>query len=168
MQTAMHSRNFEIIMFCLLTIVLVGIFILSPWQEVVRAQAPTPSDDEVNQIARQLFCPVCENVPLDECQIAACEQWRELIRQKLAEGWTEDEIKSFFVAQYGDRVLGAPPRRGSHWLLYVLPPVVFLVGLALLFSKLTRRPELQDETTNGIGDPYLQKVEQDLNNMDDG
>ena len=33
----------------------------------VSAQQPTPSDDEVNAIARQLYCPVCENTPLDVC-----------------------------------------------------------------------------------------------------
>jgi cytochrome c-type biogenesis protein CcmH len=164
----MKSKRLEVINVSLLTIILVGIFVLSPWQAKVRAQSPMTSDDEVNQIARQLYCPVCENVPLDECQIAACDQWRELIRQQLNDGWTEDEIKSFFVAQYGDRVLGEPPRRGSHWLLYVLPPVIFLVGLGLLFSKLNRKPQIQNEIINGNEDPYLQKVEQDLNNMDDG
>ena len=53
------------------------------------AQQPTPSDDEVNAIAKQLFCPVCENTPLDVCPTQACAQWRELIREKLAAGWSE-------------------------------------------------------------------------------
>ena len=163
----MISRKHNALKFCLL-IILIGITFLFPTYELkVRAQAPTPSDDEVNQIARQLFCPVCENVPLDECQIAACDQWRELIRQKLGEGYAEDEIKAFFVAQYGDRVLGVPPRRGTHWLLYVLPPAIFLFGLGLLYSKLKRGHELTNENANGSKDPYLQKVEQDLANLHD-
>ena len=36
-----------------------------------------PSDDEVNAIAEQLYCPVCENVPLDVCGTQACADWRE-------------------------------------------------------------------------------------------
>ena len=56
------------------------------------AQGSGPSDDDVNEVARQLYCPVCENIPLDTCGTAACEQWRGIIRDKLAEGWTADEI----------------------------------------------------------------------------
>ena len=134
------------------------------WAE---AQTPTPSDDEVNRIAGQLYCPVCENVPLDECQTAACDQWRELIRQKLAEGWSEDEIKTFFVDQYGDRVLGTPPRRGVNWLLYVLPPLVFLAGLGLLITRLNRGAGSPTSDAKKITDPYLQKVEQDLEDLED-
>lgn len=76
-----------------------------------------PTQDEVNAIAKQLYCPVCENVPLDVCGTQACAQWRELIREKLVEGWTEDEIKEYFSNQYGDRVLSEPPARGLNWLV---------------------------------------------------
>ncbi|HEY5271286.1 MAG TPA: cytochrome c-type biogenesis protein [Anaerolineales bacterium] len=99
----------------------------------VSAQQPTPSDDQVNAIARQLYCPVCENTPLDVCPTTACHQWRELIRQMLAEGKTEAEIKQYFVDYYGARVLSEPPRTGINWLVYVVPPVAFLAGVTLLF-----------------------------------
>ncbi|MEA4909549.1 MAG: cytochrome c-type biogenesis protein CcmH [Chloroflexi bacterium] len=102
----------------------------------VHAQEPTPSDDDVNAIAKQLYCPVCENIPLDVCPTQACAQWRELIYQKLEQGWGEQQIKDYFVAQYGDRVLAEPPRRGLNWLVYVLPAVFFLGGAVILFGVL--------------------------------
>src|SRR5512145_1866317 len=68
------------------------------------AQGPTPTDDEVNRIAKQLYCPVCESTPLDVCPTEACRQWRDLIRTMLSEGKSEEEIKQYFVAQYGARV----------------------------------------------------------------
>lgn len=149
------------------SILIAGFVLLEILPITVKAQTPTPSDDDVNRIASQLFCPVCENVPLDECQTAACEQWRELIRQKLVEGWSDEEIKEFFVAQYGDRVVGAPPRRGATWLLYVLPPLGFLIGLGLLIKRLNRKSESEPSTDALPKDPYLQKVEQDLEEMDE-
>ena len=97
------------------------------------AQQPTPSDDEVNAIARQLFCPVCENTPLDVCPTQACRDWRELIRQMLAEEKTPDEIKQYFVDHYGARVLSEPPRAALNWLVYIVPPLVFLTGVYFLF-----------------------------------
>src|SRR5512138_1525512 len=66
------------------------------------AQTPQPSDDQVNAVAKELYCPVCENIPLDVCPTQACAQWRELIGDKLAQGWTAEQIKSYFVEQYGD------------------------------------------------------------------
>src|SRR4030065_2386407 len=63
----------------------------------VAAQQPTPSDDEVNAIAKQLFCPVCEHTPLEVCPTQACAQWRELIRETLSEVWSEERIKNYFV-----------------------------------------------------------------------
>lgn len=99
----------------------------------VSAQQPTPSDDQVNAIASQLFCPVCENTPLDVCSTQACHDWRELIRQMLAEGKSEAEIKQYFVDHYGARVLSEPPAAGLNWLVYIVPPVAFLAGVFLLY-----------------------------------
>lgn len=127
-------------------------------------QSEPPSDDQVNQIAEQLYCPVCENVPLDECTTAACQQWRELIRQRLAQGWTEEEIKDYFVAQYGDKVLGEPPRRGLNWLLYLFPPLIFLLGLALMVTKFKHSHKAVDNVEDI--DPYLLQVERDLEDKD--
>jgi cytochrome c-type biogenesis protein CcmH len=98
----------------------------------VAAQEPTPSDDEVNAVARKLYCPVCENVPLDVCPTEACSDWREQIREKLAAGWTEEEIDAYFAAQYGDRVLAQPPRQGFNWLAYLVPLVLMLLGAAVV------------------------------------
>ena len=101
--------------------------------KVASAQQPTPSDDQVNAIARQLFCPVCQNTPLDVCPTEACHQWRELIRQMLAEGKSEATIKQYFVDNYGARVLSEPPPSGFNWLIYIVPPVAFLAGAYLLY-----------------------------------
>ena len=92
-----------------------------------------PTDDEVNAIAKQMFCPVCENTPLDVCPTQACAEWRELIREKLALGWTDDQIKQYFVEQFGDRVLASPPARGINWLVYIIPPLTFIAGAVILY-----------------------------------
>jgi cytochrome c-type biogenesis protein CcmH len=79
------------------------------------AQQDQPvTDDQVNAIAKQLYCPVCENIPLDVCGTQACAQWRELIREKLSQGWTDAQIKQYFADQYGDRVLAQPPAEGLN------------------------------------------------------
>jgi cytochrome c-type biogenesis protein CcmH len=102
----------------------------------VLAQDTPPTDDEVNAIAKQLFCPVCENTPLDVCPTEACRDWRVHIRTMLAEGKSEDEILQYFTDQYGDKVRSTPPATGLNWLVYVLPPAVILIAAWLLFRSL--------------------------------
>ncbi|MCB0103870.1 MAG: cytochrome c-type biogenesis protein CcmH [Anaerolineales bacterium] len=152
-----------------LVLVLTGLF-----YQTASAQDTAPTDDEVNAIAKQLFCPVCENTPLDVCPTEACRQWRELIRQMLAEGKTEQEIKDYFVANYGARVLSEPPRTGFNWLVYLVPPVLILAGAFALFNafKEWTKPK-SAEAGSGQGeeagsssdeDDYIQRLEEELKN----
>src|SRR5690349_4717024 len=115
------------------SITLLVLFLATIWVGAASAQPPTPSDDDVNQIAQQMYCPVCENTPLDVCPTQACAQWRALIREKLAAGWTEAQIKQYFVEQYGARVLAEPPREGWYLLIYILPPLLLLSGVYIVY-----------------------------------
>ncbi|OGO65029.1 MAG: hypothetical protein A2030_02650 [Chloroflexi bacterium RBG_19FT_COMBO_50_10] len=149
---------------------LLGLLVVS----TVLAQQPTPSDDQVNVIAKQLYCPVCENIPLDVCPTTACAQWRELIRQKLALGWSEQQIKDYFVQQYGARVLGTPPPKGINWLVYLVPPVAILAGVYVLYRVFIswKRPIQQGEVQPSTPDPpaltdenqdeYIQRLEEEV------
>ena len=132
------------------------------------AQDGEPTDDDVNKIAKQLFCPVCESTPLDVCPTEACRQWRELIRQMLAEGKSEDEIIDHFVTQYGVRVLNEPPNR---WASYLVPALAFLAGAFLLFrgfrmwiKPVETEPDLpvKDEAEPVGQDDYMKKFEEEL------
>lgn len=130
-------------------------------------EADTPTDDEVNAIAKELYCPVCENVPLDVCPTQACAQWRATIREKLALGWTEREIKDYFVQQYGDRVLATPPAEGFNWLIYLLPGAAFIAGAYILGrAVLSWRQESQERSLvpedEAPEDPYIQRLEDEL------
>jgi cytochrome c-type biogenesis protein CcmH len=138
------------------------------------APAPTPSDDQVNAVAKQLYCPVCENIPLDVCPTQACAQWRDLIRQKLAAGWSGEQIKQYFAAQYGDRVLGVPPRQGPNmivnYLFYVLIGVSLLTGIFVLarvlsgMRKNANRNVPQVDATSPSG-AYVNRIEEDLRRL---
>lgn len=124
------------------------------------------SDDQVNGVAHQLYCPICQNISLDVCPTEACARWRELIRQKLAAGWSVQQIKDYFATQYGNQVLPEPPLQGFNWLAYLLPLLVFLAVLVTagsLFIRYKRRaagavpppPTIQD-------DPYVARLEEEL------
>ena len=141
-------------------------------QRAAMAQQPTPSDDAVNAIASQLFCPVCENTPLDVCPTQACAQWRELIREKLAAGWSETQIIDYFIEQYGARVVGVPPAIGQdlllYWLLYLILGVSVLGGIFLLYKAVRNRDqsaEKQPAAETVVQPPsneYVARMEEEL------
>jgi cytochrome c-type biogenesis protein CcmH len=132
------------------------------------AQGPTPTDDEVNRIAKQLYCPVCESTPLDVCPTEACRQWRDLIRTMLSEGKSEEEIQQYFVAQYGARVLAEPPNR---LVTYLVPAVAILLGALMLFRgfQMWMKPSTTEADAQGteqevqpVQDPYVARLEEEL------
>lgn len=160
----------------LLFFLLLAITAVTAQTALAQEVQPTPSDDEVNRVAKQMYCPVCENIPLDVCPTTACAEWRELIRLKLSEGYTDQEIKDYFAVQYGDRVLAEPPRRGLNWLVYALPAAFFLGGLVILSRVLTsmrRKTVVQaaapaQDTKPAVtdDDPYIKQLEDELKKKD--
>jgi len=141
------------------------------------AQGSDPTDDDVNAVAKQLYCPVCENIPLDACGTAACEQWRGIIYDKLKEGWSEDQIKDYFVAQYGDRVLAEPPKQGFNWLAYLVPGLVFAGGSFLLYRGFDQwkksAPAAEESAKKSLDedpsrDVYISRVEDELKKRSGG
>ena len=149
----------------LLVGLLAGLLVVS----VAAAQEPTParrpSPDDVNRVARQLYCPVCENEPLDVCQTSACVQWKAQIGQFLAEGKSDEEIKQIFVERFGLRVLGEPPVP----LLWILPVIVVLLGgvyVVRMIRRLSQRgaaaPAPTAPEATATGDEYRDRVEREL------
>src|SRR5262245_53735698 len=68
-------------------------------EEEPAAQATEPakaSPDQVDVVARQLWCPLCNGVRLDACELKACDQMRDLIAVKLAAGEDAETIKAYF------------------------------------------------------------------------
>jgi cytochrome c-type biogenesis protein CcmH len=151
------------------------------------AQQRSPSDisdDEVNAIARKIYCPVCEGIPLDTCPTLACIDWREEIRLQLSQGRTPAEIEAHFARQYGNAVLAEPPREGISLLIWLAPVAAVLLG-GVLFGNYMRnlrraengpmttttakptgptgkkRRKKQAETAVDLDD-YVQRVEQEI------
>jgi cytochrome c-type biogenesis protein CcmH len=129
------------------------------------AQA-APTDNDVNRVARQMYCPVCENIPLDVCPTTACAKWRETIREKLAAGWTDQQIMDYFVTQYGERVLANPSARGFNIFLWVIPPVVLAAGVVFLwffFRRAARQAKVAAPAAPPAPtDKYVAELEKEL------
>jgi len=135
-----------------------------------------PTDDEVNAVAKKLYCPVCPNTPLDVCETQACKDWRAQIRDQLAAGWSEQQILDYFVQQYGERVLGEPQRSGFTSMVWVLPLIAVLSGIVIVWQvlrswRLKRAEQVSSEISTPNSSDRISKelralVEKELKEID--
>lgn len=154
-----------------LLILLVALFASLVLVSVAYAQERVPTDNDVLRVAKQLYCPVCPNTPLDVCETKACQDWRAQIRDQLAEGWTDQQIIEYFVAQYGERVLAEPQRKGFISLVWFLPLIVVLVGLGIVYELLRswriQKPVLVAAVpVPQIPADVLKKIEREIQELD--
>jgi cytochrome c-type biogenesis protein CcmH len=105
--------------------------------------APLAEDPAVEQrlikIAEELRCLVCQNESLAGSRADLAEDLRREVRTLIRQGKTDQEIKDFLVARYGDFVLYRPPVKPSTWLLWAGPFVFMVAGIAALVGFLRRR-----------------------------
>ena len=135
-----------------------------------QAQGSGVSDTEVIQVAERMYCPVCENIPLDECQTTACLEWKDEIAAQLSAGRTPQQVIDSFVARFGDHVVGLPQDPLLRALTFLLPAMATLLALSAGLYTFRRfassqRLSLKREAMAG-GDfsdaSYRQRLENDV------
>jgi cytochrome c-type biogenesis protein CcmH len=82
--------------------------------------------------------PACPGRTLLNCTSGHAEQWRELIRQKIAQGETQEQIMAYFIDMRGEEILAAPPKRGFALTAWLFPMLIILNGAGVIVV-LTRR-----------------------------
>ena len=84
-------------------------------------------------ITKNIRCLVCQNQSIDDSSAPLAKDLRTLIRAKVQEKNTDEEIYKFLTDRYGDFILLKPPFKISTFLLWSLPFVFFIIGIFILF-----------------------------------
>ena len=143
--------------------------------------APVSAEETAWQdIAGELMSPACPGRTLLNCTSEHAGQWQELIRQKVAQGVSRDEIMQYFVDMGGEEVLASPPKRGFTLAVWLLPAFVIFNGAGLIIMLTTRwarrvRSREQPislsagphppQASPASADPYLSRVRRDLQDV---
>ena len=118
-----------------LALALVAAALLAP----AAAAAPNPADLEA-----EFVCPTCKTT-LDQSDAPVARRMKLIIRARIAEGATEQQIKDELVAQFGSGVLAEPPKSGFDLLAWLVPLGLLGAGgvgvAALAWSWSRRRGE---------------------------
>ena len=98
-------------------------------------------EERARDISKGLRCLVCRNESIDESNAELARDLRLLVRERLVEGDSNDEVLDFVVARYGEYVLLNPRATGSNLILWIAGPVLFLAGLGIAVAYLRRRQQ---------------------------
>jgi cytochrome c-type biogenesis protein CcmH len=112
----------------------VGALMLVLWLAAamgVGATAQAAPKTSYLQVVDDVMCVVCHE-PLAVAQSPEAFQERDYIRQLIAQGKTRKEIENDMVQQYGPAVLSRPPAHGVNLLVYIVPPLVVVVGIVVV------------------------------------
>ena len=110
-------------------------------------------DEQTVTIAKQLKCPVCQNVPVAYSQAQLAGEMRQVIREKLAQGESKDAIIQYFVDRYGEDVLLEPRREGFSLWLWISSIGVLLFGAAVAGAVLWNWSQTRPASSPGISAP---------------
>ena len=98
-------------------------------------------DDLYIKLEKEIMCPVCDGHTLDPSQSLIAEDMKNSIKEKIAEGYNEEEIKNYFVDRYGENVVAYPSTTGFNLLAYLVP-ILGLILSILIFTFYIRRQKV--------------------------
>lgn len=157
----------SVVRYAALLIILVLLIAAAPVsaQDAPDCTRPVTQDD-VNRVSRNLYCPVCENLPLKDCMTEACERWRDQVRELLACGATDQEVREYFVTRFGQIAVGMPTDPTLQFFTVALP--LLLIGAFGVLIALTlwrwraQRTESALKAEATADDPYRAALEREL------
>ncbi|MCY4652247.1 MAG: cytochrome c-type biogenesis protein CcmH, partial [Dehalococcoidia bacterium] len=114
---------------------------------------------------KAIMCPVCPGESIDQSQNPLSVQMRAIVDEKLEQGWSEREIKDFFVERYGPSVLLEPPSEGFGITAWIVPPLAFALALASLYLTLRWMRRISDQDNENEGEDeermeYVRRLEE--------
>lgn len=110
---------------------------------------PPPPADQVEPnayaIAKTLRCPVCQGLSVADSTSEAAVMFQRRIRELVAAGYTEDQIRDYFVERYGEWILLDPTTQGMNAVLYLVPALLLGAGAVWIGGTITTWRKEPDE-----------------------
>lgn len=91
-------------------------------------------DARAEALDREIRCVQCQNEPIAQSTADIAADMRALVRERIAAGDSDAEIRAFFRERYGDFVLFRPPFDARTWVLWLAPVLLLFAGLAAVLG----------------------------------
>ena len=91
-----------------------------------------------NEITKNLRCLICQGQSVYDSDSEFAISLKLVVRNKIKEGLSEDQIYNFLSEKYGEWILYDPKFNKNTYFLWFLPLLIFLFGGAIIFKKLIK------------------------------
>jgi cytochrome c-type biogenesis protein CcmH len=152
--------------FVILPVILISVTPLRAFSETVDEQT---IDIRTREIAKTLRCTVCQTESIWESGAELARQMRAVVRERVAQGQSDEEIRAYFLSRYGDYILLQPRKRGLNWLIWGGPFLVLIVGGALLLTTIRRwvgRAHASSEEVQPLDENARRRIERELRSLE--
>ena len=96
----------------------------------------TDEENRIKKLNKSIMCPVCPGESIDQSQNELAGYMRSIVREKIDQGNSDEEIRGYFVDRYGSVVLMEPPSSGLGMLAWAVPPVGLVVAVISVWLTL--------------------------------
>lgn len=118
----------------------VGLMAAEPAPAPDRPLPDAAQEARAKALFRDIRCVVCQHEAISDSPAGVAADMRRLVREEVAAGRTDAQIRDGLVARYGDYVLFSPPLKAGTLLLWLGPAALLLLGLAIVLMRARRRP----------------------------
>jgi cytochrome c-type biogenesis protein CcmH len=99
-------------------------------------------EERARNLGRDIRCMVCQNQSIEDSEVSLARDLRLIVRERIAAGESDEQVKAFLHARYGDFVLLKPPFAWSTAALWATPAIAVLLGLGLILAMRRRQAQL--------------------------
>ena len=128
-------KNFLLIFFFFLVIDIGPSFTVEP-NEIISNPI---YENRARDLSKGIRCLVCQNQSIDDSDSDLAKDLRRIIRKKIIQGNTDNEITQYLVDKYGNFILMKPPLYQDTYILWISPLLLMLVGITIMYFTLKRK-----------------------------
>ena len=128
-------KNFLLIFFFFLMIDIDPSFTVEP-NEIISNPI---YENRARDLSKGIRCLVCQNQSIDDSDSDLAKDLRRIIRKKIIQGETDNEITQYLVDKYGNFILMKPPLYQDTYVLWISPLLLMLVGITIMYFTLKRK-----------------------------
>ena len=96
-------------------------------------------EERAREISNNVRCLVCQNQTIDDSDSELAKDLRSIIRTKIVQGETDDEINKFLVDRYGNFILMNPPMNKQTIMLWLSPLALALLGIVIIYFSFRKK-----------------------------
>ncbi|MDF2366381.1 cytochrome c-type biogenesis protein [Sneathiella sp.] len=145
-----------------LALLLAPFIVLSAASVFIEEKLDDPAQEaRAREISGEIRCLVCQNQSILDSNADLAKDLRQIVRERISLGDTDDQVRSYLVERYGDWVLLNPPFKMTTLFLWLGPAAIFLFGaFAMIVFLRNRSRSVEGESTARLSAKEEVEIEQ--------